>query len=126
MSINESIADHNIYGPYAILCGMPAPDNADDKTLRQFNGNLVLFFGQLNLLREVYENQDILGPTIVAEYESWARNVFGMWINKTPDARKMWDHASDCDDLFGPAFDKWAKNLFSLTPLEESAPTTGT
>lgn len=99
--INEGFLTYSIKGPYAHHLKVPAG------RVREFTAKTVLLLQQINLLREVYEQQDILGDKIVDSYVRWATTILRPWIESDEDLKKSWNLMRDSEDMLGKDFIEW-------------------
>lgn len=75
VEINEAFIRHKIPGPVALNLGIPH-DKVD-----MFTKKAVLLLHQLILLRQIYEQKDLLGILAEQSHQQWASKVLGPWID---------------------------------------------
>jgi hypothetical protein len=112
--INNAFLRHGIRGPYAHYWRIP------DDQVAAFTGKAVLLLNQLNLLRDVFHQRDILGPIAVGNYEKWAREILGPWIQADQDLCRVWARVKESDDIGGRAFVDWAAERLNLRDVSRS------
>ncbi len=92
---------HDVKGPYAHSLKI------SDEQVKDFTGKTVMMFYQVNLLRDVFEQRDILGEGVVSSYEGWAKTILRPWINDDEDIRNSWSLMLESRDLLGGEFLEW-------------------
>jgi len=101
--INESFLKHHVKGPYAHHLKVP------DESVQEFTAKAVMLLHQINLLREVYEQRDILGKKVVASYINWTTKVLRPWIESDEDLKNSWKLLNDSKDMVGKDFLQWLR-----------------
>jgi hypothetical protein len=107
--INESFVKYEVKGPYATQLGIA------DADVKKFAAKSMVLFHQLNLLRLVFQNRDVIGSRALASYESWARNILGKWIGSDSELGSTWKLFCDTRDLDGPEFHDWLQGLMPIS-----------
>ena len=103
--INESFVKYEIKGPYATQL------NVLDADVKKFAAKSMVLFHQLNLLRLVFQNSDILGRDALKSYESWASTIFRNWISSDLQLQQIWNAYCTTRDLDGPEFHEWLMKM---------------
>jgi hypothetical protein len=101
VEINEAFIRHQVRGPVAHSLGIP------EEQVLQFSKKAVLLLHQMILLRQVFEQRDLLGETAERSHQQWASSVLQPWIESDQDLIKVWTQLRQGRDLFGPEFLKW-------------------
>lgn len=101
VEINEAFIRHKIRGPVALSFDIP------DSELQTFTKKVVLLLHQLVLLRQIYEQKDLLGNLAEQSHQQWASKVLKPWIYADPDLIKVWEQLRQGGDLFEADFLKW-------------------
>ncbi len=102
--INEAFLRHGVKGPYAHHLQIP------DEKVQEFTAKTVLLLHQINLLREVYEQRDILGKQVVGAYVNWTTTILRPWIESDEDLKRSWRLMRDNKDMLGEDFLEWLKS----------------
>jgi hypothetical protein len=111
--INEALAKYEVDGPYQVRLGFKGNSEARGKI-----SVLVLY---LNYLRVVFNNQNVLGPEVVADTKVWAIRVLGPWIAGDDILLKTYSKwLGEADG--GRDYTDWVMNLM---PLKAAIPTPG-
>ena len=106
--INEAILRHEVKGPYAYHLQVP------DERVKDFTRKAVIFLHHINLLRNVFENKDILRNDTVLAYRHWANVIVRPWVEADDDLRQTFRVTKDSKDLYGKAFIEWLQELFPI------------
>lgn len=101
VEINEAFIRHDVRGPVALSLGIPKDE------VKTFTKKVVLLLHQVILLRQIYEQKDLLGNRAEASHQQWASKVLRPWIYADPDLVKVWDQLRQGEDLLGADFLKW-------------------
>ena len=101
--INEAFLKHGVKGPYAHHL------QVSDQKVQEFTAKSVMLLHQINLVREVYEQRDILEKKVVASYINWVTTVLRPWIESDEDLKKSWKLLRDSKDMVGEDFLLWLK-----------------
>jgi hypothetical protein len=112
VAINQLYASNDIQSPYGFHVGGIGSDN------RSFNAKAAGFLNQLNLLRVVFHNKDLLGKGVVADHISWARDLVAPWMNADSQLRSCWELFKQHDQ--DHEFVEWAATHFKQ-PLRNTA-----
>ena len=119
VEINEAFVRHQILGPVALSLGRSTNDEA-----LQFTKKTVLLLHQMILLRQVYEQRDLLGEAAEQSHQRWASSVLKPWIESDPDLVEVWRQLSQGRDLLGPDFLEWLEpHIGPPTPANPPPPT---
>src|SRR5713226_7901202 len=112
LGINETILRYNVKGPFAHRLGIP------DDQVEAFSAKAVLLLQQMNLLREVYENRDILGEKVVFSHLDWAKTILLPWIEADKHLIAAWKLTRDSRDLFEAEFLEWLDPYFPTSGMK--------
>lgn len=113
IEINESFIRPQIPGPIALSLGIP-----ENEVSTSFTKKVVLLLHHLVLLRQIYEQKDLLGIEAEQCHQQWASKVLRPWIDKDLDMVKIWGQLRQGDDLLGANFLKWVEpHIGSPTPV---------
>jgi len=116
VAINDAFVRCKVKGPYAYHSGIP------DDRFESFQAKTVLLLNQINMLRDVFDNQRILGSTTVDSYCKWASTIVRPWIEADIELRQSWELMRETHDWQGEEFIGWLETLFPLVSRQRVAP----
>lgn len=113
--INDAFVAYEVKTPYAVKLGIP-----NDRDT-QFASKVVLLLHQINLLRLVYENRDVLGSTPTRSYANWATNVLQPWIESDDDLGRALTLVRDAKDTYHADFIAWLCRILPAVYAPEAS-----
>jgi len=108
VQINEAFVRLSVKSPYAHHLQIP------DDRMRDFSAKTAVLLNQLNMLRDVFQNQSVLGNDELAIYEKWAATILRPWIEADGDLKRVWFLSKETEDLRDPEFSKWLNGLLPV------------
>ncbi len=99
--INEAFLRHKVKGPYAYHLKIP------DEKVQEYTAKTVMFLHQINLLRDVYDQRDILRQKVVDSYINWTTTILRPWIESDEDLKNSWKLLRNSKDMVGDDFIQW-------------------
>ena len=112
---NEAFATYGIKTPYAQSPGIPKKDS------KLFAAKSALLFHQINLLRLVFDNRDVLGNKARQSYANWATTVLDPWINADKQLVAALSMVRQTEDTFSPGFLAWLREVLLSLSEPDSA-----
>ncbi len=113
VEIAEAFAHHRVAMPY------------EHRLTAAFPSKAVMLLQQINLLREVFENRDVLGKRGVMAYENWANLIVRPWIESDDKLRKSWKVLKESGGAVGVDVQGWPLHVSAdfVVWLEKLLPT---
>jgi hypothetical protein len=112
VQINEAFVRLGVKGPYSYHLRIP------DERVRDFQAKGALLLNQLSMLRDVFQNQSILGKGELDLYAKWAGTILRPWIEADQELMQAWYLSRQLEDLRDPEFSTW---LDSQLPIVKKA-----
>lgn len=107
-TINEQFIKYKVKGPFAHHLAI------SDAKVESFTAKAVLLLNQINLLRDVYDNQKLLAKETVDSYKQWACTIVRPWIEADEELRQVWELTRTSKDWQGKSFILWLDDLFPI------------